>query len=47
MYYTRNALERLEGEGTFKFLVLWSVREGKGLSSYVNCQGDLNQKTMK
>jgi len=30
-YYTRNALERLEGEGTFKSRALWSVREGKGL----------------
>jgi len=27
----KSALERLEGEGTFKSRALWSVREGKGL----------------
>ena len=33
--YTRNALERLEGEGTFKSRALWSVREGKGFEEAV------------
>jgi len=27
----KNALEHLGWQGTFKFRVLWSVRDGKGL----------------
>ena len=29
-YYTRNALERLEGEGTFKFRAFGALGRGKG-----------------
>jgi len=42
MYYTRNALERLEGEGTFKSRALWSVREGKGLSTEEFLGGEIS-----
>jgi hypothetical protein len=29
--YYKSALERLEGQATFKFRAFWSVRGGKGL----------------
>jgi hypothetical protein len=35
-YYDKSALERLEGQETFKFRAFWSVRGGKGLNIYGN-----------
>jgi hypothetical protein len=29
-YYDKSALERLEGQATFKFRAFWSVRGAKG-----------------
>jgi hypothetical protein len=31
-YYDKSALERLEGQATFKFRAFWSVRGGKSLT---------------
>ena len=33
---TTSALERLGGQATFKFQVLWSIRDGKGLNKFLH-----------
>jgi hypothetical protein len=35
-YNDKSALERLEGQATFKFRAFWSVRGDKGLN-YIGC----------
>jgi hypothetical protein len=44
-YYDKSALERLEGQATFKFRAFWSVRGGKGLK--LHSMAAYNSKHLK